>query len=37
VKLVAEALAISRSSLYHQRQPRTSRADRSQDEEIILA
>jgi putative transposase len=36
-KLVAETLAISRSSLYYQRQSRTSRADRSQDEEIILA
>ena len=37
VKLVAETLAISRSSLYYQRHPRGSRADRSQDQEIILA
>ena len=36
-KLVAETLAISRSSLYYQRQPRASRADRSHDQEIILA
>lgn len=36
-KLVAETLQISRSSLYYRRQPRTSRADRSQDQEIILA
>ena len=36
-KLVAETLAISRSSLYYRRQPRGSRADRSQDQEIILA
>jgi helix-turn-helix protein len=36
-KLVAETLAISRSSLYYQQQPRGSRADRSRDEEIILA
>ena len=36
-KLVAETLAISRSSLYYRRQARTSRADRSRDEEIILA
>ena len=36
-KLVAETLAISRSSLYYRRQPRTSRADRSRDQEIILA
>jgi hypothetical protein len=32
-----EALAISRSSLYYRRQPRTSRADRSQGQEITLA
>ena len=31
VKLVAETLAISRSSLYYQAQPRGSRADRSQE------
>ena len=37
MKLVAETLAISRSSLYYQRQRRGSRADRSQDQEIILA
>jgi hypothetical protein len=36
-KLVAETLEISRSSLYYRRQPRGSRADRSQDEKIILA
>jgi putative transposase len=36
-KLVAETLAISRSSLYYRRQPRTSRADRSRDQEIITA
>src|SRR2546421_250997 len=33
---VAEPLAISRSSLYYQARPRGSRADRSQDQEIIL-
>jgi len=37
VKLVAETLAISRSSLYYRRQPRIGRADRSQDQEIITA
>ena len=36
-KLVAETLAISRSSLYYRRKPRASRADRSRDEEIITA
>ena len=36
-KLVAETLEISRSSLYYRRKPRASRADRSQDEQIILA
>ena len=36
-KLVAETLAISRSSLYYRRQPRASRADRSHDQEIITA
>jgi putative transposase len=35
--LVAETLAISRSSLYYQQQSRGSRADRSRDQEIILA
>ncbi len=37
MKLVAETLAISRSSLYYRRQPRASRADRSRDQEIVLA
>ena len=37
VKLVAETLEISRSSLYYRRQPRASRADRSHDQAIILA
>ena len=36
-KLVAETLEISRSSLYYQRQTRGSRADRSQDAEIVTA
>jgi transposase InsO family protein len=36
-KLVAETLQISRSSLYDRRRPRASRADRSQDQEIVLA
>ena len=36
MKLVAETLAISRSSLYYQARPRGSRADRSRDQEIIL-
>jgi putative transposase len=35
--LVAAALQISRSSLYYRRQPRTSRADRSYDEQIVVA
>src|SRR6266446_10183955 len=34
-KLVAATLAISRSSLYYPARPRGSRADRSQDQEII--
>jgi putative transposase len=34
---VAETLEISRSSLYYRRQPRASRADRSHDQEIVLA
>jgi putative transposase len=34
---VAETLAISRSSLYYHRQPRTGSADRSRDQEIITA
>jgi hypothetical protein len=34
---VAETLAISRSSLYYRRQPRTGRANRSRDQEIITA
>ena len=36
-KLVAETLEISRSSLYYRAKPRASRADRSQDEQIVLA
>ena len=36
-KLVAATLEISRSSLYYRAQPRASRADRSRDQEIILA
>ena len=36
-KLVAETVGISRSSLYYQSKPRVSRADRSQDELIIVA
>ena len=36
-KLVAETLDISRSSLYYRRQPPARRADRSHDEQIILA
>ena len=35
--LVAAALQISRSSLYYRQQPRTSRADRSYDEQIVVA
>ncbi len=36
-KLVAETIGISRSSLYYQPKPRTSRADRRQDEAIVVA
>jgi hypothetical protein len=36
-KLVAETLEISRSSLYYRRQPRSSRASRSHDQQIITA
>ena len=35
--LVADVLQISRSSLYYQRQPRGSRADRRWDQQIIRA
>jgi len=35
--LVAVTLAISRSSLYYRKQPRGSRADRTYDEQIVLA
>ena len=35
--LVATTLAISRSSLYYQKRPRGSRADRSYDEQIVVA
>ncbi len=35
--LVATTLLISRSSLYYRRQPRGSRADRSYDEQIVVA
>ena len=35
--LVAATLAISRSSLYYQKQPRGSRADRRYDEQIVVA
>ena len=35
--LVAATLAISRSSLYYQKKPRGSRADRTYDEQIIVA
>ena len=34
---MAETLDISRSSLYYRRQPPARRADRSHDEQIILA
>ena len=37
VTLVAAALAISRSSLYYQKRPRGSRADRCYDEQIVMA
>ena len=36
-KLVAATLAISRSSLYYQRQPHGSRADRRWDEQAVVA
>jgi transposase len=35
--LVAATLAISRSSLYYQKRPRGSRADRTYDEQIVTA
>lgn len=35
--LVAATLAISRSSLYYRQQPRGSRADRTDDEQIVVA
>ncbi|HYB61148.1 MAG TPA: hypothetical protein VEH50_06690 [Methylomirabilota bacterium] len=35
--LVAASLAISRSSLYYQKRPRGRRADRSYDEQIVMA
>lgn len=35
--LVAATLAISRSSLYYQKQPRGSRADRTYNEQILVA
>src|ERR1700680_2400886 len=35
--LVAATLAISRSSLYYQKRPRNSRADRTYDEQIVMA
>ena len=35
--LVATALEISRSSLYYRKRPRDSRADRSYDEQIVMA
>jgi hypothetical protein len=35
--LVAATLAISRSSLYYRKQPRKSRAERSYDEQIVVA
>jgi putative transposase len=35
--LVAATLAISRSSLYYQKRPRESRADRGYDEQIVIA
>jgi hypothetical protein len=36
-KLVAETLAISRSSLYYRKRPHRSRADRTDDERIVAA
>lgn len=35
--MVADTLAISRSSLYYRKRPRASRADRSDDERIVAA
>ena len=35
--LVAAALRISRSSLYYRKRPRGSRADRTYDEQIVMA
>jgi hypothetical protein len=35
--LVAATLAIRRSSLYYRKRPRGSRADRSYDEQIVMA
>ena len=35
--LVAATLAISRSSLYYRKRPRGSRADRTYDEQIVVA
>ena len=35
--VVAEALAISRSSLYYRKKPRSNRAERSHDERIVAA
>jgi len=35
--LVAATLAISQSSLYYRKRPRGSRADRSYDEQIVMA
>ena len=35
--LVASALLISRSSLYYQKKPRGNRADRTYDEQIVVA
>ena len=35
--LVAATLAISRSSLYYQKRPRSSRANRTYDEQIVMA
>jgi putative transposase len=36
-RLVAATLAISRSSLYYRKKPRGSRADRTYDEQIVMA
>ena len=35
--LVAATLAISRSSLYYRKRPRGCRADRTYDEQIVMA